>query len=146
ATFGFTPLALSNTEFEFKGRKCDFDEVFLLENVLVLVEHTYSNESNVGDHLLKKKVIFDYINENREEFVKYVRGAFRPFSDAVNSVYLDHHIQVKIVYASLNNVKDSTKTHLAAVYFLDYPYLRYFKNLASTIKLSAKWEMLAFLG
>lgn len=146
AAFGFTPLALSNTTFEFKERKCDFDEVFLLDNVLVLVEHTYSNQNNVGEHLLNKKVIFDYINENKDEFVKYVRGMFKPFSDSVDPMYLDHHIQVKVVYASLHSVKDSTKTHLKNIFFLDYQYLRYFKNLASTVRLSAKWEMLGFLG
>ncbi|KAB1085875.1 hypothetical protein F4V91_05180 [Neorhizobium galegae] len=118
SAFGFIPLALSKTVFEFKERTCDFDEVFLLDNVLVLVEHTYSNESNVGDHLLKKKVIFDYINQNKDEFVQYVRSTFEPFSKIVDPVYLDHHIQIKVVYASLHNVKDSTKTHLKDVYFL----------------------------
>ena len=146
AAFGFAPLALSNTVFEFKERKCDFDEVFLLDNVLVLVEHTYSNSSNVGEHLINKKVIFDYINQNKDEFVKYLRDTFKPFSDKVDPIYFDHHIQVKIVYASLHNVKDATKSHIKDVYFLDYSYLRYFKNLANTVRLSAKWEMLGFLG
>ncbi len=145
-SFGFTQLAMSETEFEFKGRKCDFDEVFLLENVLVLVEHTSHNEDHVGDHLIKKKIIFDYINGDTDGFVQYLRDTFPPFADKANPVFLNHHFQIKIVYASLNNLKDSTKSHVSGVYFLDYAYLRYFKNLSSTVKLSAKWEMLGFLG
>ena len=146
-SFGFTHISgLSNKKFQFKGRECDFDDVFLLDNVLVLVEHTSHGEDHVSGHLVNKKIVFDYINQNPSEFIEYVRGNFTDFSSAVDLVYQDHHFQVKIVYASLNNLKSTIKSHVQDVYFLDYPYLRYFKNLAATIKTSAKWEMLGYLG
>ncbi|MGO7373785.1 DGQHR domain-containing protein [Rhizobium ruizarguesonis] len=145
--FGFKHISgLSGKKFQFKGRECDFDDVFLLDNVLVLVEHTAHGEDHVSGHLVNKKIVFDYINQNPAEFVEYVRGNFTDFSSVVDPVYQDHHFQVKIVYASLNNLKASIKAHIQDVYFLDYPYLRYFKNLAATIKTSAKWEMLGYLG
>ncbi len=145
--FGFKHIAgLSSKKFQFKGRECDFDEVFLLDNVLVLVEHTAHGEDHVSGHLVNKKIVFDYINQSPSEFIEYVRGNFNDFSSIVDPVYQDHHFQVKIVYASLNNLKASIKAHVQDVYFLDYPYLRYFKNLAATIKTSAKWEMLGYLG
>ncbi|MGQ2968574.1 MAG: DGQHR domain-containing protein [Allorhizobium sp.] len=145
--FGFKHLsALSGKKFQFKGRECDFDDVYLLDNVLVLVEHTSHGEEHVSAHLVNKKIIFDYINHNAAEFVEYIRGNYSEFSDVADPLYQDHHFQVKIVYASLNNLKASIKDHVPGVYFLDYPYLRYFKNLAATIKASAKWEMLGYLG
>lgn len=147
ASFGFKHISgLSNKKFQFKGRECDFDDVFLLDNVLVLVEHTSHGEDHVSGHLVNKKIVFDYINQNSSEFIEYIRGNFTDFSSVADPVYHDHHFQVKIVYSSLNNVKASIKTHVKDVYFLDYPYLRYFKNLAATIRTSAKWEMLGYLG
>ncbi|MGO7039854.1 DGQHR domain-containing protein [Rhizobium acaciae] len=145
--FGFKHISgMSSKKFQFKGRECDFDDVFLLDNVLVLVEHTAHGEDHVSGHLVNKKIVFDYINQSPAEFIEYVRGNFYDFSSVADPLYQDHHFQVKIVYASLNNLKSSIKAHVQDVYFLDYPYLRYFKNLAATIKASAKWEMLGYLG
>ncbi|MGO8332632.1 hypothetical protein ACC778_10935 [Rhizobium ruizarguesonis] len=144
--FGFKHISgMSRKKFQFKGRECDFDDVFLLDNVLVLVEHTAHGEDHVSGHLVNKKIVFDYINQSPAEFIEYVRGNFYDFSSVADPLYQDHHFQVKIVYASLNNLKSSIKAHVQDVYFLDYPYLRYFKNLAATIKASAKWEMLGYL-
>ena len=48
---------LSDIEIEFDGRKGDFDDAFVHENVLVFVEYTVSNQSQVGvrsaSHFLK---------------------------------------------------------------------------------------------
>lgn len=146
-SFGFRHVSgMSSKNFEFKGRPCDFDDVFLLDNILVLVEHTTHGDEYISKHLINKKIVFDYINQSPSEFVGYVRENFSDFSSIVDPVYQDHHFQVKIVYASLNNIKNSIKNHVKNVHFLDYPYLRYFKNLALTIKTSAKWEMLGYLG
>lgn len=137
---------LSATEFRFKGKSSDLDEVFILDNVIVLLEHTSSNEVNVSTHLIKKSIIYNYISESPAEFIKEAKEKFKDIRDNISYKYHDHDIQLKIVYCSRNNLKSATKDHVKNVIFLDYPQLKYFNQLSKAIKLSVRHELLDFLG
>lgn len=137
---------MSAVDFKFMNKKCDFDEVFILENIIVLVEHTANNESNVSTHLTNKEKIFGYINDNNYDFVEFAKKNFEHISKNMSSKYNSHDIQVKIVYCSLYHLKQSTKDHTKGIFFLDNPQLKYFLTLARTIKLSMRFELLDFLG
>jgi DGQHR domain-containing protein len=135
----------SGKQFSFKGRTCDFDEVFILENVLVLVEHTAHNESHVSDHLIKKSIVFGYIVDDKIGFVSYIRREFPDIGSYIPAKYADHDVEVRIVYCSLNSLKDSTKQHVSGVKFLDNPQLKYFLLLSRAIRRSSRFELLDFL-
>lgn len=142
---GFTKvLSVSDKEFEFKGRKGDFDDIFLYKNVVVLAEYTCSSESNVGDHLLKKKVLFDLILKHTEIFLDLLDGTFPTFSDVRDALYSNQDCVIKILYASRHNIANTHKAHLPDVVFFDYPIIRYFKIVAGAVKKSAIYELLHF--
>ena len=145
AGFSLIPT-LTNAEFVFKEKKCDLDRVYVLDNVVVIVEETYTSANHLSDHLEGKKTIFDYINSDRAAFIAYLRAKFPDFSSAVSSVYHNHHVQLRIVYAPLNRLKDAAKIHVKDVQFLDYHILRYFFQLSRAIRLSCVYELLEFLS
>jgi DGQHR domain-containing protein len=143
---GFTHLKdMSGVDIIFKQRAGDIDELYVAENAIVLVEHTTHGEDNVAAHLIKKKILFDYINSDNSGFVSYLRDNFPAVTAQLNAVYQDHHYEVRIVYASLEPLKDSTKVHVQNVKFLDYPPLRYFRTLSQVVRSSCKYEVLSFL-
>ncbi|WP_156375641.1 hypothetical protein [Methylobacterium sp. Leaf125] len=144
---GFTRIAqLSDKEFEFKGIKSDFDDIFIHENVVVVAEYTTSSESNVSDHLKKKNYIYQAIYKDPEVFVEFLKEKYPSISSLFLSKYANHHFQVRAVYCSLNTIKSETKSQVIDISFLDYNVLRYFENVSGTIKYSAKYEFLAFLS
>lgn len=145
STFTHIPEATGRV-FTFKERMCDFDEVFILENVLVLIEHTAHNESHVSDHLIKKSIVFGYINADRKGFVSYIRATFPDIGVYIPAKYQDHDVEVRIVYCSLNSLKVATKKHVPSIIYLDNPQLKYFLLLSRAIKRSSRFELLDFLG
>ncbi|HTK34417.1 MAG TPA: DGQHR domain-containing protein [Caulobacteraceae bacterium] len=143
---GFTHVKeMTGKDIVFNQRSGEIDELYISENVVILLEHTSHNEDNVAAHLVKKKIIFDYISADNAGFVAYLKATFPNLSAKLNPNYQDHHYRVCIVYASLEPLKDSTKLHVQNVKFLDYPPLRYFRTLSQIIRASCKYEVLSFL-
>lgn len=143
---GFRRLsAAANKEFVYKGATSDFDDVFLLENVLVVAEYTTSSESHVSTHLKNKKIIYDKIQDDTAEFVGFVKTNFPSLATEIGNVYKPNQFHVRVVYASRNPIKAETKANVPELTYLDYSYLRYFHNVTGTVKLSARYELLDFL-
>jgi DGQHR domain-containing protein len=143
---GFQRVPIAGKAFRFMGTEGEFDDAQLLENVLVLCEYTTSQESDVSTHLKKKKVLYDKIAANRTSFVAFLDETFPAFRRIRKSDYSDGHFRVVILYCSLRNVKPSLKSDVPGVKYGDYRIIRYFKSVASSIRQSAKYELLHFLG
>ncbi|WP_156323393.1 DGQHR domain-containing protein [Bosea sp. AAP35] len=137
---------LSSSNFVFNGRETDLDEVFLIDNVLVLLEHTSHDEDHVSAHLVNKSIIYNYMNGDRASLVSDLKSKFNSIDSGLHKKYHDHDIQVRIVYCSRKNIKQSTKDHVKGVHFLDYPQLKYFSQTSKAVKLSVRYELLDFLG
>lgn len=144
---GFKRLnSVVDTAFTYEGTKSDFDDIFILENVLVLCEYTVLKESGISDHIKKKKVLYDKIMADTGAFLSFLRSSFPLAATSITSpIYQDHHYKVLIVYCSLNTVKGTLKAEVPSVIYFDYNKIQYFKSLVSTIKISARSELLAFL-
>ncbi|MFC4231580.1 DGQHR domain-containing protein [Parasediminibacterium paludis] len=136
---------VADKEIIFNGRKGDFDDVFIYQNIVLLFEYTISKRENIGDHLLKKKIIFDHVVENAEEFIDYLKDKFPTVSEKLNS-YPTPEIKTFIIYCSKNEIKQSHKDQLINIKYLDFYVVKYFKVLANTIKKSARFELFKFLG
>lgn len=137
---------LSNRVFTFKGSQCDFDDVFLYENILVLCEYTTSQESDVSAHVKHKKVIFDKINQHQSAFIEFLQSSFPGIHEIANSEYEPDHYRVIIAYCSRHYVKAATKQEVPCVCYLDYNVARYFESVVKTIRSSARFELFEFLG
>lgn len=123
----------------------DFDEVFLYENLLVCVERTVSNRAGIGDHLRKKKIVYERVRQDPLKLISVLSALDSKFANAIKLNYSASEIVIKIVYCSRFDVPHSLKKQISEPIYFDYPELRYFKNLVDCIKHSARPELLAFL-
>jgi DGQHR domain-containing protein len=142
---GFTRIPkLSDKEFAYKGQKTDFDDVYVYENILVLIEYTVTKSSGIGAHLKPKKIIYDKIEEDTAEFCEF----YCQLSDDLAASLDNYHYKeviIKIIYCSKNKIEASYKRNVPNPVYLDYPELRYFKNITDCIKKSARHELFHFL-
>lgn len=143
---GFTKvLSVSDKEFTFKGRTGDIDDVFVYENIIVLAEYTTST-THLSNHLLMKKILFDHINENKNEFIDFFEENFETFKETRDQKYTPSQCELVILYCSKNKLEKKHKEHLPYVKFFDYPVLRYFLSISKIIKKSSRFEIFNFLG
>lgn len=144
---GFIRLAgIDGKEFAYKDRTSEIDDIFVCENVIILTEYT------VGDpHILKKSIIYNLINENVGDFVKYLidNSVFDTFSDEfknrISNKYTINQLKLRILYCSKKSISKEHKDVVKGVIYFDYHIVKYFKSLTNVIKLSAKHEFLDFL-
>lgn len=147
---GFERLPrIDGKEFVYKDRTSELDDIFYYENILIIGEYTVISE--VSKHLLKKKIIYDKINESHREFIKFLydHPKFTIFKEILDEHILNNYtinqIQIRIFYASKQTVSEDHKSVIEGVCFFDYPIVKYFESIARVIKKSTKYEFLDFL-
>ena len=146
AAVGFTRAeGASDNEFTFREVTSDFDDVFVLENVVVLAEYTITKESEISAHIKNKYAIYERINNFKEDFLDFGRINLG-LNAALAGKYANHQIEVVILYCALNTVKAELKQQVTYAKFMDYSVVRYFRLLTRTVRQSARSELLAFLG
>lgn len=144
---GFKKVAsVSDKEITFKKRTGDFDDIFIYENIIVLLEYTISKTDNISTHLLKKKVIFDHILDSPEEFVEYMKEKFPTFQESLESYYDNNQCKVVIAYCSKNSIQKEHKDQVPSIVYLDYPIVKYFKSVSEAIRISSRFELFSFLN
>lgn len=146
---GFTRLlGVDGTHFVYMDRQSEFDDVFVLDNVILVCEYTIGDP---GHHLQRKKIIYDRINENTTRFVSYLLSnnifpSLNEYYEGLGTKYTCSQIQVKILYASYVAISDSDKKLVDDIVFFDYPIVQYFKAFARVVKYSAIYEFCEFVG
>lgn len=137
---------IAGKEISFDHQAGEFDDAFLLENLLLLVEYTTHDSSYVTDHLKKKKILFSKIQANPKGFLAYLKSALSGLTEKLGDLYHDDRWIIRIIYCSRNTFDASIKDVVTEPEYFDYPIARYFDKITSTIKLSAQPELLAFLN
>lgn len=154
SNIGFDRIkGIEDNHFFFKDRKTELDDIYVYQNLIILAEYTTSNKPS--DHLLKKKVIYDLINKSHRDFIEF--ALVEPKLSAFKEYY-EHNIEGKydigqlrlcIIYCSISSISNEYKVLLKdnkTVHFYDYDIVQYFKQLASTIRRSARYELFDFLN
>ncbi|WP_449474077.1 hypothetical protein [Sphingobium chungangianum] len=134
----------SDREFTYEGVTSDFDDVFILENVVVFAE--YTTASDISEHAKKKYLMYDRIRKDDAKFVDFARGEPLGIDANLGSKYSDNQVRIVLLYCSLNTVQAELKDQINHALFMDYSVVRYFKLLTKTVRRSAQHELLAFLG
>ena len=152
ANMGFERLTdISGHNFIYEGRTSELDDVFVLENIVLLVE--YTTEKNPGDHLLKKDHFYQRVNGNPKMFLEFLIDEFPTksfnhyYNDTIKNKYptLDM-LQLRTIYCSRHNIEDEHKKVVTnTIIFFDYDKVQYFKLLTKAIKKSAIYEFSNFL-
>ena len=145
---GFIRLSdIDGKEFVYKDRKSEIDDIFVCENIIILTEYT------IGEpHLLKKSLIYNLINEDAGEFVRFliqnsIYDSFnKEYQDQISTKYTINQLKIKILYCSKKTIAKEHKDVVKGVSYFDYHIVKYFKSLTTVIKLSARYEFLEFLG
>lgn len=142
---------LEEAPFKFKKLSSDIDDVFIYENIFLLVEYTVSESGKVKEHLSNKIPIFNAIIEDKNGFINYIKSEseVKPEKKEVYDklkVYNDQSWIVKILYCHLNNMNDGHKDRCKGITYLDYPVVQYFNSLTKSIELSARYELFNFLN
>lgn len=152
ANIGFERLTnISGYNFTFEGRTSELDDVFVLENIVLIVE--YTTEKNPGDHLLKKDHFYQRVNDNPKKFLDFLINEFP--TDTFNHYYYNNTktkyptldmLQVRTLYCSRHDIENEHKNVVTStIVFFDYNKVQYFKLLTKAIKKSAVFEFLNFL-
>ena len=139
-------FSVSDKEFTFKGATSDFDDVFVLENIIIFAEYTITKSSNISYHLKPKKIIYDTILANKPEFLEFYEEEFPEFKEARDDFYDYDQCKIIILYCSKNSINPRHKELIPDISYFDYPILKYFKSVSDAIKLSSKYELFSFFG
>lgn len=146
---GFTRLPyIDGKEFTFNDRISEMDDIFINENVILITEYTIGSP---GTHLLKKKIFYDKINEDKRIFIDFLLqeeklGSFKKYYDEnIEGNYTKNELRLQILYCSKKVISEEHKVLINNVVFFDYHIVQYFKSLTKVIKKTSKYEFLEFL-
>ncbi|MBQ6437508.1 MAG: DGQHR domain-containing protein [Bacteroidales bacterium] len=137
--------------FTYDGRQAELDDIFLLENVFLIVEYTVGE--HYQSHLAKKSLLYNKIMSDPGSFIDYL--VKEPCFDGLRSYYETNirpqypnysQIQLRIVYCSKAEVSQEYRESLDQIKYFDLYVAHYFKYLSASLKMSAINEFLDFLG
>lgn len=142
---------IEGKSFLYKSRETELDDIFVYENLVLIVE--YTSDKDVSKHLLKKKIIYDLINESHRDFIEFAMSEptllpFKEYYDEyLNNKYNEGQLRIRILYCSIKTVEPKYKDLFkGSICFYDYDIVHYFKSLSATIKRSARYELFHFLN
>ena len=141
---------IDGKEFQYDGRTTEMDDIFIYENVILIVEYTIGTP---GDHLLKKNYFYNKVNEDKRAFVDFLLtesklSSFKTYyDDKIGQKYSKNQLHVKILYCSKQTISTEHKGLADKdVIFFDYHIVKYFHSLAKVIKRSSKYEFFDFIN
>jgi DGQHR domain-containing protein len=143
---GFSRIPnISDKEFIFQQiHKSDFDDVFVFENIVVFIEYTLTQSKNISSHLKPKKILYDAITNDKDNFLEFMMSEFPSLKEGIKPIYRSSHIRIIILYCSKYDVDSVYKEQVSNIKFLDYPILRYFRAITDAVKHSARFEIFKF--
>ena len=146
---GFSKLPyIDGKHFEYDNRKSEMDDIFIYENVILLVEYTIGDP---GDHLLKKNYFYNKVNQDKRAFIDFLLAedkliSFRNYyQENINGKYSKNQLIIKILYCSKQTISEYHKKLVNGVIFFDHHIVKYFLSLTKVIKKSSKYEFFDFL-
>jgi DGQHR domain-containing protein len=140
---GFTQIRVDGTEIIVDGRTGELDDIFIYENVLILVEYTTGKPDS--SHILKKKVLYDKILADVPKFLEVAREKYPQLHECLKEIYADSHYQLRIMYIPLHEAAPETIASCPNVSFLQGGLKKYFFALGKTIQRSARVEFFSYL-
>ena len=145
---GFEHLATRDITVNIEGRRTDVDSVFVYKNIIVFVEDTRSASDHVDDHIRKKAEFVRFLHDNYQTRFEQLVSQLPTVQQYVNnSGFEPAELHFRYVYCSQNDVSDDVQArYRSQLIFLQFAYLKYFLALSRTIRHSAKYELLKFLG
>ncbi len=139
---------ISDHNFSYKSQETDIDDFYAYENIVFIIE--YTTEKDVSEHLYKKKVFYDLVNNSHSSFIDFLMNdqLFVSYKDYIeHKNYSNNQIHIRFLYCSIKPVSLDCKKQLEnnhSVVFMDLDTVQYFKLLASIIKRTSRYEFFTF--
>lgn len=142
---GFVRTKSDGTQITFDGRTGEIDDIFVSENVMLLVEYTVGKETTA--HVSKKSILYNKIKNDPSAWVDFSIKSYPTLKDIIaKSGYINDDFKVEIIYISSDGVSDEISNGFSYIKFLDGTEFRYFESLSKTIHKSARYEFFKYLG
>ncbi len=146
---GFQRLPyIDGKHFEYDNRKTEMDDVFISENIILLVEYTIGEPK---DHLFAKKIFYDKVNLDKRKFIDFLlaeeklKSFKKYYTENIEDNYTKNELRLQILYCSKKPVSEEHKNAVENVMFFEYHIVQYFKSLTKSIKKSSKYEFMEFI-
>lgn len=134
----------------FNGKRSELDDIFILENVFLIVE--YTTASKYKEHLAKKNLLYQSIFEEPESFISFLLDdlrfeQLREYYTSTTKVKYPNlsQLQLRILYCSKTDIDTEYRRAVKRVNFFDLYVSHYFYYLTASLKKSAVTEFLDFL-
>jgi len=142
---GFDRAAeLAELKIRFGDQDGEFDDAFVYQNVIFLIEYTTSQSSSVSGHLKNKKILFSKVTNDTSGFLKYLREKSQAFDHRLSTNYHPSKLILRIIYCSRYDFDSGVKVTVDEPVYLDFPMLKYFETICGAIKMSSLSELLTF--
>lgn len=122
---GFTKLPyIDGKHFQYDGKKTEMDDIFIYENVILIVEYTIGTP---GEHLLMKNYFYNKVNSDKRAFIDFLLeeeklNSFRSYyKENIEGKYTKNQLVLRVLYCSKQTISADHK-NLANndIVFFDY--------------------------
>lgn len=137
---------VADKEFEYQGTTSDFDDLYVSENIIVLLEYTLSNESGTGEHFKNKAHLYKKIMDDPAKFIKFLLEKFPTVGVKIRKEYHASQLRLRIAYFSEHEVKPAHSELAPNVSIAWRGVMQYFRSLCDTVERSARHELFHFLN
>jgi len=141
---GFQRCATDGTHFQVNGRSGELDDVYVYENIIVMVETTAAED--LTGHLTRKMPFYNKILADVPGFIQLLHNTFPEFGKLLSSKFSHHQYRVKVLYAPLGAPDAEIQTACSNIGFMYGRTKKYFCAIAAAIQRSARFEFFRFLG
>ena len=140
---GFEYLKTEGKNKVFGGQEGEIDSIYLYENILLICEDTITT-TGAKDHIRKKNFFYEKIEDNKKDILEWLQKDYKNKFDNFNS-YSNARYKIFYLYFYTTPIELDTRDLFPKIKFIDNVQLKYFKSIASTLKLSAINEMYRYL-
>ncbi|MBX3724468.1 MAG: DGQHR domain-containing protein [Xanthomonadales bacterium] len=142
---GFVRVKSDGKTIKFDGRTGELDDIYVSENIMLLVEYTVGKET--AAHVSKKSILYSKIRGAPTAWIGYAVTQYADFQALFDqSGYLESDYRVAVCYISTEGVSDEVSEAFDYINFLDGTTFRYFDALAKAIHRTARFEFFKYLG
>lgn len=143
---GFESLGSREMDISYSGSKTDIDQIFIFNNVIVVIEETCSADSDkIRDHLNKKILFLQNISKDVVGFVRALGGVYPDLAARIKNGLEPSAVILRYVYCTRYAFDKEDRSEYRDITFLRHEYLKHFLALTRAIGKSARFEVYKFL-
>jgi len=133
--------------FTFDGIKSELDDLYVFENVVVMLEYTISSGAKLATHVKGKAGSHNKIAAKPYEFLQKLAEISAPVKEFLEEFpYSKNQAKFKLIYCSDEEVESHHQAFYNSTQFMPRPVRMYFYKLCSTLRKSARFELFDYLG